>query len=68
MSWSSMRKPIWLNLEAGERREGSKVIHSNFDGIHPQDLAIVEVELRKALQDHQDPFCLYLLGIVLCDR
>ena len=28
----------------------------------------MEVELRKSLQDLQDPFCLYLLGIVLCDR
>ena len=33
-----------------------------------QDLAIIEVELKKGVEMHHDPFCLYLLGIVLCDR
>ena len=33
-----------------------------------QDVAVVEAELRAATQRHQDAFCLYLLGVVLCDR
>lgn len=33
-----------------------------------QELAEVEAELRQALVRWQDPFCMYLLGMVLCDR
>lgn len=29
---------------------------------------MVESELRQGLQQQTDAFCLYLLGMVLCDR